>query len=266
MTPLTVNTEVLSPSAVDAYLRRIAYTGPRAPTAAVLCALQRAHLLAVPFENLDIGLGRPISLDLAALHAKIVTRRRGGFCYELNGLFAALLHALGFPVTLLSARVFNDGGLGPEFDHLALLVTLEQRWLADVGFGDFSLAPLRFEDPGAQGVDARGYAYRLLPDGDGWRVDERHGPGAAWEAGYHFALQPRAMADFAPMCVHHQTSPQSHFTQRRVCSLATPEGRVTLSELRFITTTGPERAEQALAGEAEREAVLRRVFGVDLAA
>ena len=86
--------------------------------------MHRAHLLAVPFENLDIHLGRPISLDQDALFGKIVTRRRGGFCYELNGLFALLLRELGFEVTLLSAGVARaDGGFGPEFDHLTLLVS-----------------------------------------------------------------------------------------------------------------------------------------------
>src|SRR4051812_2868960 len=108
---------------VQAYLRRINYRGELAPTAATLRELHRAHLLAVPFENLDIHLGRPILLDEQALFDKIVAHRRGGFCYELNGLFALLLRDLGFEVTLLAAGVARaDGGFGPEFDHLTLLV------------------------------------------------------------------------------------------------------------------------------------------------
>src|SRR6476660_7309603 len=110
---------------VQAYLRRINYHGEQAPTAAVLRDLHRAHLLAVPFENLDIHLGRPIVLDQAALFDKIVRRRRGGFCYELNGLFGLMLRQLGFDVTLLAAGVARaDGGFGPEFDHLTLLVRI----------------------------------------------------------------------------------------------------------------------------------------------
>src|SRR3954469_4622706 len=109
---------------LQAYLRRINYPGNQAPTAAILCELHRAHLLAVPFENLDIHLGRAISLNQDALFNKIVTRRRGGFCYELNGLFALLLRGLGFEVTLLAAGVARaDGGFGPEFDHMTLHVT-----------------------------------------------------------------------------------------------------------------------------------------------
>src|SRR5258706_8881452 len=113
---------------ITAYLNRIAHRGPIEPTGETLRALHLAHLLAVPFENLDIGLGRPIVLDQAALFDKIVVRRRGGFCYELNGLFAALLRALGFEVTMLSAGVGRaGGGFGPEFDHLTLLVTTDHR-------------------------------------------------------------------------------------------------------------------------------------------
>ncbi|UCH26235.1 MAG: arylamine N-acetyltransferase, partial [Trueperaceae bacterium] len=121
---------------VKHYLERIGYRGPVDVSARTLASLQRAHLHTVPFENLDVCLGREIVLEPAALYDKIVVRRRGGFCYELNGLFAWLLTELGFEVTLLSARVFGERGLGPEFDHLTLRVDLSEPWLVDVGFGD----------------------------------------------------------------------------------------------------------------------------------
>src|SRR3954447_25028309 len=104
---------------IDAYLKRIAYRGSREPTVETLRQLHRAHLLAVPFENLDIPLGNPIVLSVPSFYDKIVERRRGGFCYELNGLFAWLLEQLGFHVELLSAGVFSGNRPGPEFDHLA---------------------------------------------------------------------------------------------------------------------------------------------------
>src|SRR5580692_3744465 len=129
-----------------AYLARIQYAGPTEANAETLRALHRAHLVAVPFENLDIHLGRKITVDEAAILNKVVGLRRGGFCYELNGAFAALLRALGFSVTLLSARVSrDDGSASAEFDHLTLRVDLEESWLADVGFGDSFLEPLRLK-------------------------------------------------------------------------------------------------------------------------
>src|SRR5215208_3894293 len=113
---------------VDAYLKRINYSGPLAPAAETLRALQVAHLLAVPFENLSIHACEPILLEEDALFTKIVDRRRGGFCYELNGLFAGLLRALGFDVAMLAAGVARPGGgFGPDFDHMTLLVTLADR-------------------------------------------------------------------------------------------------------------------------------------------
>ena len=125
------------------YLERITYHGSREPIVSTLQALREAHLLAVPFENLDIALRRAIVLDEASFWTKIVEHHRGGFCYELNGLFALLLRALGFQVDLLSASVAREtGGFGPDFDHLTLLVHLEQDWLADVGFGESFRQPL----------------------------------------------------------------------------------------------------------------------------
>jgi N-hydroxyarylamine O-acetyltransferase len=245
------------------YLDRLAYAGPREPSAATLHGLHEAHMLAVPFENLDIGLGRTIALDLDALFDKIVRRRRGGFCYELNGLFAELLGALGFDVTRLSARVYNDGQPGPEFDHLALLVRSPDAslWLADVGFGDCFVRPLPFAE-GEHTHAERQRTYRLTATGDEWQLAERRGAGP-WELVYGFTRQPRQLTDFAAMCHWQQTAPESHFTQRRVCSRATPTGRVTLRERALIITHGDERVEHALPDDNAVAAALREHFGIE---
>ena len=247
---------------ISAYLQRLSYTGPITPTAETLRALHLSHLLTIPFENLDIHLGRPIVPDEVAFFRKIVTEQRGGFCYELNGLFAALLQALGFDVTLLSARVAGeDGSFGPEFDHLTVLVQLEERWLADVGFGDSFREPLRLDEPGEQ-VQVGG-SYRLSQEGEAWIYSSRDEDNV-WQPEYRFSLQPRQLADFAPMCHYQQTSPQSHFTQKRICSLATPDGRLTLSDFRLIVTRHGRREEQGIADQAAYEAVLRDYFGITL--
>ena len=246
---------------IQAYLDRIGYRGPLNPTAETLRALQVAHLQAVPFENLSIHARQPIVLDDESLFDKVVARRRGGFCYELNGLFAALLRALGFPVSMLSATVARgDGTFGPEFDHMTLLVTLGERWLADVGFGDSFRNPLRVDERGEQPEGTR--TFRIDEDGGRLLLLRREGAGEPWQPQYRFTLQPYEFPDYAGMCHFHQTSPESHFTRQTLCSLATPDGRVTLSGMKLITSRGGERHERVLESEEERVALLRERFGV----
>ncbi len=246
----------------DAYLNRIRYSGPRIPDPETLRNLHRAHLLAVPFENLDIGLHRSITLDEESFFEKIILQSRGGFCYELNGLFAALLRELHFHVSLLSARVFNGATAGPEFDHLTLLVDTGERWLADVGFGDSFIEPLSLDTPTEQ--VQRNIGYRVERTGSNWQLYRRQ-PGGTPEPVYAFTLEPRRLEDFSARCDWQQTSPESHFTQKRVCSIATPDGRATLSDSKLIVTRGHDRTERILADDKEYHASLRDYFGVDLA-
>lgn len=249
---------------VKAYLERIEYEGTLAPTAETLRGLHVAHMTAVPFENLSIHASEPVVLEDGALFEKIVGRSRGGFCYEDNGLFAALLRELGFEVSMLSAEVANpEGAFGRPFDHMALLVTLEERWLADVGFGDSFVEPLRIDERGEQLQGRR--AYRVTQEGD-YLFMSRREEGGGWKAQYRFTLRPHAYADFAEMCRYHQTSPESHFTRGRVCSRATREGgRVTLSGMRFIETdAGGARRERELASEEEYAAALREHFRINM--
>jgi N-hydroxyarylamine O-acetyltransferase len=244
-------------------LDRIGYDGPLDVTADTLRRLHHAHLLAVPFENLDIHRGCSIVLDFDALFDKVVGRRRGGFCYELNGLFGWLLGELGFDVTMISARVANERGeLSPEFDHMALLVRLDRVWLADVGFGASSREPLPLDESEEQQWD--GVAYALARDGAGWMLIGRDEHGVRPQ--YRFTPLARQFEEFEPMCRYHQTSPESHFTRKRVCSLATSEGRVTLSDMRLIVTRGAERSERHLADDAEYATTLRELFGIELSA
>lgn len=247
---------------VPAYLARIAYSGPTDPTAETLRLIHRAHLLTVPFENLDIALGRKVVVEEDANVRKIVDLHRGGFCYELNGAFAALLRALGFRVTLLSARVTGKGGTeSPDFDHLTLRVDLEEPWLADVGFGESFLEPLRIERRGEQ-VDPAG-TFRLLELGERLQL-EKSAPDGKWRRQYSFSLEPRTLQDFAARCHYHQTSTDSHFMQNRICTRATPDGRITVSEMMLIVTRQGEREEKMLASEEEKVRVLHEHLGVRL--
>ena len=242
------------------YLERIKYQGPTIPPANTLRALQVAHLLTVPFENLSIHAGEPIVLQDDALFTKIVERRRGGFCYELNGLFAALLRAIGFDVTMLSAEVANpEGGFSEPFDHMTLMVKLKQCWLVDVGFGDSFLEPLLLDERGEQ-VQGN-HVYRIVADGSYLILSRRNDN--EWKPQYRFTLHPYNYDDFAEMCRYHQTSPQSHFTQGRICTRATEEGRITLSEMRLITTLeNGERQERTLQSDEQYRAALEEHFGI----
>jgi len=240
---------------IDEYLARIGYDGPREPTPEVLRALHVQHLLTVPFENLDIHLGREILTDEQRIVDKVVRRRRGGFCYELNGAFAALLRALGFEVEMLSARVPRaDGTTSPEFDHMTLLVRAGgERWLADVGFGECFVHPLRLDQRGEQ-RDPAGTFRIEQRDARDWLLSSD-------KPEYLFSLEPHVLADYAGMCRYHQTSPQSTFTQKRLCSLATASGRITLVDERLlITENGVKREEPA--GDWRR--ALRERFGMEL--
>ncbi len=241
---------------VREYLARIRYDGSLDPTPRTLAALHRAHMLAVPFENLDLHLGRRNVIDPERNYAKIVRDRRGGWCFELNGTFARLLEALGFSVTRYSAAVVLSEPGTPDFAHLTLRIDLDRPHLADVGFGDSFTEPLLLDEPGPQ-VRERGRVYRL---------EHRDGRTLLTQDGrpqYRFARAAREMHEFEGMCRALQTPP-GHFTDAPICSLATADGRVSLAGMRVITTRGDDRDERELAGDDERRELLREAFGIDL--
>ncbi len=244
---------------ISQYLHRITYSGPLVPNEDTLRALHRAHMLTIPFENLSIHAGERIQLNEAWLFDKIVTRARGGFCYELNGLFGRLLTELGFRVDRLSARVAtSDGGYGPEFDHMALLVHLAEPWLVDVGFGDSYLEPLRLNERGEQ-LDPAG-KFRIVELDGGFGMQEWVEDTFATQ--HFFTLMHHPLVDYEGMCQYHQTSPASSFTRKIVCSQATPNGRLTLSGNRLIQTTLGRREEVELASAEEVSAALKKHFGI----
>ncbi len=203
---------------VAAYLRRIGAAHPAVADARALRELQVRHLHAVPFENLSIHLGEEIVLTDEAVFEQVVDRGRGGICYQLNGAFAGLLRGLGYTVTLLGGRVVADGGPGLPYDHLALLVTgagLTEPWLADVGFGDHALHPLRYDSREEQ-EDPAG-VFRLVETAEGDLEVLRDGkPQLVVEQ------RPRLLADFEVTCWYHRTSPLSHFTRSCRCARGSP--------------------------------------------
>lgn len=261
---------------VDAYLRRLGVEHPAWPTVDVLRELHLRHLQTVPFENLSIHLGEEIVLEEKRLLEKVTGAGRGGFCYELNGAFGALLTALGFDVTLLAARVHGkEGRLGIPYDHMTLEVRTVDggAWLADVGFGAHSHYPLAFEARGEQ-VDPAG-VFRIVeagPDAAGVRGGYDVAEAADLEVvmdgrpEYRLERRPRVLGDFVVGAWWHSTSPGSHFTQSLVCSRVTEEGgRITLSGRTFkATATDGTREERELGTDEEVLGVYRERFGIEL--
>jgi N-hydroxyarylamine O-acetyltransferase len=243
-----------------AYFERIGVEPPASIDGEALRTLHRAHQLTVPFENLSIHLGEPILLGEADLVDKVVRRRRGGFCYELNGAFALLLEASGARVRRVAARVYGEDGLGPPFDHLALVVGPADGsgpWLADVGFGSHSTYPLHAASREDQ-ADPAG-TFRLADAGDGDVDVLRDG-----KPQYRIESRPRGLADFVPTCWFQQSSPDSHFTKSTICSRLTETGRISLSGRLLIDTRNGERTEQTLDGPEAILAAYREHFGVVL--
>ncbi len=227
--------------------------------------LHEHHLLAVPFENLDIHRGVEIVLDEERILDKIISGRRGGFCYELNGAFAWLLRNLGYKVSLYSAEVAKkDGGFGIPFDHMTLGVGVSdsqtEQWLADVGFGD----SFRFPFPlvAGQTIEQPGDEYRLQKEGPWWILERRPSGDRDFSPQYRFTLEPRKLEDFAPACRYHQSSPESHFTRGTLCTKALPDGRITLHPDRVVTTRHGTKFEEPLGDRVEWSRILEKDFGI----
>jgi N-hydroxyarylamine O-acetyltransferase len=242
------------------YLDRIGYRGPLEPTSATLRALHRAHVLAIPYENLDIHLGQRLVLDQQRIFDKIVGQRRGGWCYEMNGLFAWALREIGFPVQLLAGSV-SRAALGDraEGNHLVLLVQLERPYLVDVGFGNGLLDPL----PLAAGEHRQGFlTYRLRREGERWEF-ENHAYGGA---GFDFTLASHTLADFAAQCHMLQTDPESGFVRVTVCHRFMPDSLLSLRGAVLSTATQDGLRIHTITSAEEYVRTLREQFDLQLPA
>lgn len=244
------------------YLKRIRIEKKDlAATLETLKLLQKQHLLQIPFENLDIHWHCPIILDTRKFYEKIIEAKRGGFCYELNGLFNELLKEIGFQTKIISAKVAQrDGDFGAEYDHLAILTKIDDaEYLVDVGFGDFTAEPLRFELNVEQTDDNGVFLIRKFDD-EYFEVVKKDSEN--WQSEYIFKDLARNLSEFTEMCNFHQTSPESHFTRGKLCSIMTENGRKTLTDKKFIETKNGEKNEIEVSLDEEFNQILEREFGI----
>ncbi|MEO6695219.1 MAG: arylamine N-acetyltransferase [Ignavibacteria bacterium] len=253
---------------IDKYLERINYKGSTSPNLDNLRSIHKNHLYNIPFENLDIHSNKKIILDTEKLEEKILSSKRGGYCYELNGIFYALLNEMGYKVKMVSARVNNGkGSWGDEFDHMALVIELDDLWLADVGFGDNFIEPItialikpqknlngwfkisKYEDESVNGD------YLLM---------SRSADNSDYSGEYIFKLDNRDWNEFEGMNEFHQTSPDSHFTRGRVCSIAKEGGRVTLNDNKLTITQGDKKIITEVNSEIEFNRKLYEYFKIEI--
>ncbi len=248
---------------INKYLERIKFEGIPGKNIETLKNLHKNHIFNIPFENLDIHYGNRITLDIDKLFEKIVINNRGGFCYELNGLFYELLNNIGFNAKMVSGRVKNlkqKDMFNPEFDHMLIVVDLDGLWLADVGFGDSFIEPLKIELNTIQ--KQYGKLYKII------RHDEKYLRLMSSKDNKHFleeflfTLEERTLNEFQAMCNYHQTSPESIFTQKKVCTIATSDGRITLGNSKLIITRYNKKNEIELKSEEEFNEKLKEYFNM----
>lgn len=245
------------------YLFRIGINSQLTTDLQTLIELHKSHILNVPFENLDIHLGREITLDFEKFYTKIVIDNRGGFCYELNGSFYNLLINLGYKAKMISARVANSkGDFGKEFDHMAIIIKLVDEWLVDVGFGDSFIEPIKFELELPQ--KQYGMTYKIVKHDEDYFKLQKSSDGVNYIDQYIFTLNERKLSDYTEMCIHNQTSPTTMFTQKRICTMATEEGRITLSDLKLIITKDGVKTETQLKDEDEYKVNLQKLFNINV--
>lgn len=244
---------------LETYLERIGYSGSRSATLETLGAVQAAHLNAIAYENLDIHFGRTLTLGSSAAYQKIVVERRGGWCYEMNGLLAWALEQLGFKVALLSSGVLRPGGVTPDGDHLLLCVTLEGiEYMVDAGFGDGAIQPL----PLIEGTYQRGFLeYGIERDGDYWIM---RNPASSNTAGFRFQNTPRAIRDFTERCTYLQTSSESGFVRTTVCQRITADALYTLRGAVLTTLTAAGSTQRTLETVTDYKAALLETFKLEL--
>ncbi len=248
---------------IDSYLERIQFGDTPRVDLSTLRELHKQHVFTIPFENIDIHLGNPISLDLSRIFQKLILNKRGGYCFELNGLFQSLLEGLGFQVFSTAGRVlFDSDGIPPRSHRLLIVKLEEEQWLVDVGFGAHGLIePI----PLIVGVEFTqfGEKFKLEHDPElGYifksKVDH------SWISQYAFTLERYLPVDFIFPNYYHSHSPESIFTQKKICQLPTPEGRKKLAGMKLSLPFNGQSTEIVAKNQHEFIGMLKTHFNIEI--
>lgn len=244
---------------IKKYLNRIHYPGKAVANESSLIRLHSNHVYQIPFENFDIQNNIHKRLEEEHLFNKIIHNKRGGFCYELNFLFYSLLINLGFDAKVISARIFNDGIVGPEFDHMAIIVKIEKNdWLVDVGFGDLFIKPLKMHT-GIEQVDELCSFKIELGEKQKYFLSKSREE-AIFENIYSFKVEEKKLEQFFPQCKLKQESPLSYFVQNKICTLPIAGGRKTLFNSKYKETKNKEKLEVQIDDEMQARKILSTKF------
>jgi N-hydroxyarylamine O-acetyltransferase len=248
------------PMDFERYLKRINFANGINLDERTFVELHEHHVFQVPFENLDIHYKRLFNLELEQVYEKVVENFRGGFCYELNLLFSKLLTEIGFSARVISSRIFDEtGSLGPDYDHMSVHVKLGCDYLADVGFGDLFLRPLKIIE-GFQ-YDGRNY-FKIEKYSDNDYLLSMSADGITYQSKYTFSLEEARMSIFEEMCFDKQMNPDSFFVKNTICTRPTDEGRVTIFNNKFSVKRGNEKTETMIIDDRHMRNLLSDSFGI----
>lgn len=246
---------------VNNYLRRIGIDQLEQDKFVALKQLQLQHLLNIPFENLDVIRKIPIKLDVKSFYEKVIKNQRGGYCYELNGLFHWLLKELNYDCYLVAATVLRpDGSYAMERSHATQIVELDQPYVVDVGFGDSTYQPIPLSGEVKEDVSGK---YRLQKINDQTFELQREMEIGKWRSLQRIDMTPLTLEDFTEACHFNQTSPNSTFTKHDIVTIATLDGRFTMSDDVFTITKNGEKEKQKIEND-EKAKLLQSYFSINL--
>lgn len=247
-----------------AYLNRIGYFKKEIPLNEFsLNELHQKHVLNIPFEDIDIHTKEAILLNFQSIFDKVINRNRGGFCYELNYLFYKLLVEIGFKVKMVSTKIYDKNGiLGPEFDHISLIVSLKEDWLLDVGFGDLFMSPIKIKHQHITKDWFKFYKIDTLEKGKFLLLESKDGK--AFIKKYEFTTEERKIEDFKHQSQLKQNSEDSYFVKNLICTLPNPKGRITIFNNKLIETIDGTKKETEIKGALELTSILRDKFNIQI--